>query len=131
MNELNILKYVDDVIRFCEMQFPRKCNCCGYEFKDFKDFLKNTKIPDHVAMSNLQIIDFKDIHDVIAYRNCKCGTTITLPCSIGLGSKFLFLDTIEYDSKETGMSKADVAIKLRDEVLKKVLGDSTEDMDGE
>jgi len=129
MDNLNILNYVDDVIQFCEMQFPRKCNCCGYEFKNFKDFLENTDIPEHVVDSNLQIIDFSDIHDIIAYRNCKCGTTITLPCSIGLGSKFLLLDTIEYDSKVTGMSKEEVAIVLRDEVLKRVLGEKMEKED--
>lgn len=121
LKNLKILGVVDDVIKFAEIQFPRKCNCCGEIFKNFKEFLQKTTIPPHIVNSNIQIIDFCDIHDLIAYRNCSCGSTLVLPCSVGLGDKKLILDIINWDAEDSGLSKEEVVNLLRDEVIQKVL----------
>jgi len=120
IKDLSILKYVDDIIKYCEMQFPKKCNCCEYVYKDFKDFLDNTYIPKHAVKCNIQIIDFYDLHNIISYRNCKCGTTVVLPCVIEDKTKLFLLNTINYDSRVVGISKEDILIILRDKIIKKM-----------
>ena len=122
MKDLKVLGIVDDVIRFAELYFPKTCRCCGETFDNFKDFLQKTTIPEHVKGSNIQIIDFCDIHDLIAYRNCSCGSTLVLPCSVGVENKKLILDLVDCDAEESGLTKEEVVRILRDNVIKKVTG---------
>lgn len=61
------------------------------------------------------------IHDLIAYRNCSCDSTLVLPCSVGIGNKKLILDIIEWDAKDSGLSREEIVKLLRNQVINKVL----------
>jgi len=79
---IKIEEFVEMMPDACEKQFPKKCNCCCRYFDTFQDFLKYTIIPVHSKDHSLQLIDLENLHDVIAFRNCSCGTTMTVQCAV-------------------------------------------------
>lgn len=109
--------FVEIMLDSCEKQFPKKCGCCGKYFETFRYFLKNTKIPAHSKGHSLQLINYEGLHDVVAYRNCSCGTTITIQCVIDKLEKEKLVHAITEEAKEKGLDPEDIAQILRDKVI--------------
>ncbi len=86
MIELGSFAYIDAVVASVSQQFPKRCNCCEVEFKDFAEFIEKTYIPKHNESRNIQIIQCEDgnVEDgyILAYRNCTCHSTITILCAL-------------------------------------------------
>lgn len=114
-----IEEFVEIMLDACEKQFPKKCSCCGRYFDTFQDFLTHTIIPVHSKDHSLQLIDSQDLHDVIAFRNCSCGTTMTVQCAVDKPQKKDLVHAISEEARERGVEPEDVAQLLRDEVIKR------------
>ncbi|AEI15602.1 hypothetical protein Flexsi_1973 [Flexistipes sinusarabici DSM 4947] len=115
----NIEEFVEIMLEACEEQFPKKCSCCGRYFETFQDFLSHTIIPVHSKDHSLQLIDSQDLHDVIAFRNCSCGTTMTVQCAVDKPQKKELVHAISEEARERGVEPEDVAQLLRDKVIKR------------
>jgi len=110
-------EFVEMMLDACEKQFPKKCSCCGRYFDTFQDFLKYTIIPVHSKDHSLQLIDSENLHEVIAFRNCSCGTTVTVQCAVDKPQKKELLHAITEEARERGVDPEDVAQLLRDKVI--------------
>lgn len=117
LKKLRAFIYIDDIIDSVKQQFPRVCNCCGLEFKDFLDFLDNTYIPEHTNSHNIQIIKCNNNTDIVAYRNCSCQSTITVSCVIGENLKRKMFIDIEKDVKEFGVEFEFIMESIRNYIL--------------
>lgn len=113
-----IEEFVGLMLDACEKQFPKKCNCCGRHFGTFQDFLSNTIIPEHSKDYNLQLIDSENLHDVVSFRNCSCGTTMTVQCAVDKPQKKELMNAIADEADERGVDPEDVAQFLRNKVIK-------------
>jgi hypothetical protein len=55
-----------------EHAFPKECKACGSVYPNYDDFIKNTE-----ALANGDLSQGPK-RSVLAYRNCPCGSTITI-----------------------------------------------------
>ncbi len=121
MIELGSFAYIDAVVASVSQQFPKRCNCCEVEFKDFAEFIEKTYIPKHNESRNIQIIQCEDgnVEDgyILAYRNCTCHSTITILCALEDELKAKMFEAIEKDAKTMGISMESVMELIRDKIV--------------
>ena len=121
MIELGSFAYIDAVVASVSQQFPKRCNCCEVEFKDFAEFIEKTYIPEHNDSRNIQIIQCEDgnVEDgyILAYRNCTCHSTITILCALEDELKAKMFEAIEKDAKTMGISMESVMELIRDKIV--------------
>jgi len=67
------------------------------------------------------LIDLENLHDVIAFRNCSCGTTMTVQCAVDKPQKKELMHAISEEARERGVEPEDVAQLLRDKVIEKAM----------
>lgn len=58
--------------KILENAFPKSCKACGKEYSNYDNFLSDTKALDKGVLSQ------GPKQTVLAYRNCKCGSTLTI-----------------------------------------------------
>jgi len=61
----------------------------------------------------------QNLHDVIAYRNCPCGSTITIQCALGKSEKKELMNIIAEEARIRKVTPEDVAQNMRDKVIEK------------
>jgi len=111
-------KFVEMILDSCENQFPKKCSCCGRIYETFSEFLENTSLPNHSKDHSLQLINFKEYKDVIALRNCRCGSTISIQCVINPKEKNELMQFIVEEAKRQNVEMEEIALQLRNKVIK-------------
>lgn len=117
IKQLDSFKYVNDVIESVKGQFPRQCNCCGREFKDFVDFIENTHIPKHTHDKNITIYQYAEDTDVIAYRNCSCRSTMILSCILDDNVKKEMVKDFVNDAAKFGVEPVRIMEAIRNYLL--------------
>ncbi|MCX8084228.1 MAG: hypothetical protein N3C60_04835 [Calditerrivibrio sp.] len=110
---------IDRIIEEVNTIFPKKCPCCGKIFNDFRDFIMNTEIPNHVPDENFMVVHLSDIYDVLAFRNCKCNTTMSIPCAIDKNFKKQLVEIIEERAQKLGIKPEKMAGIMRDLIIKR------------
>ncbi len=71
---------IEEFKRLMHGMFPKRCQCCGREFKDLDEFLaKTVPIPDGVSI--LASIEHEDTSVIDINRNCSCGSTLMVVAS--------------------------------------------------
>jgi hypothetical protein len=55
--------------------FPKKCRTCGKEYSSFPEYIHGTA---PVAHGLEGYTDSLDVHRTMQYRNCSCGSTLTI-----------------------------------------------------
>jgi len=116
-------KIIEHIIEGINTLFPKKCTCCGKVFTDFMDFLENTDIPDHAHDENFMILHIprQEAYEVLALRNCKCKSTIAIPCALDKEFKKDLIAYLENKAKQLGISPEKMAGLVRDKIIHKVL----------
>ncbi len=118
MNEIELIdKILDEVSKL----FPKKCTCCGREYKNFIDFIDNTEIPQHAIDENFMIMHLHGIYDVLALRNCKCNTTMALPCALEKDFKKQLVTILEQKARELNISPEKMAGIMRDKIIARAI----------
>lgn len=120
IKQFESFKYVDDIIQSVIEQFPRKCNCCGREFHDFIDFIENTHIPEHTNEQNIQIYQYAEDTDVIAFRNCSCQSTVTVSCILDVTVKKEMIQDFMSDAQKLEIEPERVMEALRNYLLERL-----------
>lgn len=124
MKTLKSFIYIPDIIASASQQFPRACSCCDVEFEDFADFIAKTTIPEHNHSRNIQVIQCQEGHAedgyILANRNCKCRSTITILCAMEDELKAKMFKTMEEDATALGMDMASVMELIRDRIVTSV-----------
>ena len=120
---LDDLTIIDQIIDDVNTLFPKKCPCCGREFLDFTDFINNTDIPEHVYKENFMILQMpkQNIYDILALRNCKCKSTMAIPCAIDQNFKKQLINLLDDKAQKLGISTEEMAGIMRDIVIKRAL----------
>ena len=113
-------KYIDNIIQSVNNQFPKTCNCCGKKYLNFSDFIRNTYIADHIKNNNMQIINFPDYDDIIAFRNCSCHSTMVIKCILEKYEKKLFFDALKKDSIRFKLDEKEIMQHLKSLIFKVV-----------
>lgn len=118
MNQ-KINEFIPHIIDYCESQFPKKCNVCGKLYKNFNQFVIETK-PIGV------MVHVKDENDValrtLSMANCVCNTTLCIQC--GDQDKKMFREFSELVLQEAEVNNTqiiNVMNDIRDEVRSSLL----------
>ena len=102
-------EFVPQVTAICAAQFPKQCNTCGHIFNNFQEFVVGSKNlgthPNHHCNPG----------SLIAYRNCPCGSTITISCTNADIHK-VFHCVLDEEVKVSGRSAKDLLLVLLCEV---------------
>lgn len=123
---MNEIELIDKILEEVSKLFPKRCNCCGREFKDFVDFINNTEIPQHAHDENFMIMHLHGIYDILALRNCKCNTTIALPCALDKEFKKQLVTILEQKAKELNISTEKMAGIMRDKIISRAISKDTD-----
>ncbi|ADR18339.1 hypothetical protein [Calditerrivibrio nitroreducens] len=115
MNENEI---IEKVLKDIDKLFPKKCSCCGVVFENFLDFIEKTDIPVHAFDANFMVMHLHNVYDILALRNCKCKTTIALPCAIDPEFKKEIVLFLENEAKKLNIPTEKMAGLLRDKIIK-------------
>lgn len=116
MNEKEIIDRICDEVSHL---FPKACSC-GVVFANFSEFIDRTDVPFHAADCNFMIMDFSDIYELLALRNCKrCHSTLALPCAVDQNFKKELVKFVEKIANDEGVSPQRAAGILRDKILKR------------
>ena len=59
-----------------ESNFPKRCLCCGHQFDNAAQFLKETQQLRKGISGIKQSIDDNNCTIIEVYRNCPCGSTL-------------------------------------------------------
>ncbi len=118
---LESCKYLNYVIKSVYKQFPKTCNCCGKYFENFNDFIENTYISNYTGDNNVQILKHLRYEDVIAYRNCRCHSTMVIRCILEEHEKKEFLNAVKNDVTKFKLDEKEILKILRNIILKKTM----------
>lgn len=118
MNENEV---VDRIISEVNTIFPRKCSCCGKEFKSFSEFLKLTDVIQHSSFENFIILNRNSFFDILALRNCQCQSTISIPCAVDDEFKKKLVTMLSEEAIKLNTTPERIAGMLRDKIIQKVL----------
>ena len=110
-------EFVEPIITMCATQFPKKCNTCGKTFNSLREFVGDTKNLGSPQCSNQN----DDPFGLLSYRNCTCGSTLTLNCT-DPKSHAVFCRVLDEEVAASGRSEKDLLLALRSEVHRRVLG---------
>ena len=102
---------------FLDSNFPKKCASCGISYENEDIFFSNTD----PLMKGTYSDGPKDT--VLAYRNCVCGSTLTLKLNDrrdyseeGIKKRRLFRQRMEFLIENQGVSKDEALKMARQEV---------------
>ncbi|MCA1927058.1 MAG: hypothetical protein LDL13_04720 [Calditerrivibrio sp.] len=112
---------IEKIISEVDKLFPRKCSCCGKEFKSFAEFLELTTILQHAASDNFIILNRNNFFDILALRNCECQSTIAIPCAVNDEFKKELVTLITEEAKRLNSTPKKIAGILRDKIVQRVL----------
>lgn len=110
-------RFISPVISMCNAQFPRKCSNCGREFRDFREFVSQTR-PLGVPQCSPET---QEPLGLLSYVNCGCGSTVVLSCADEAAHE-RFKAALDAAAERTGQEKKKLLAAVRDEVRRRVLG---------
>jgi hypothetical protein len=93
--------------------FPKKCRTCGTEYRNFPEYIHLTAPVAHCLEG---YIDALDVHRTMQYRNCSCGSTLTITFTkdtYPLLDKFW--EMLGRESKRTGKPLREVVADFREQ----------------
>ena len=108
--------FIEPIIAMCATQFPRKCQNCKKEFKDFRHFVADTRPLGAPQCS----AETEDPFGLITYVNCECGSTVVLRCADPAAHE-QFKQVLEAEAKKTGRSSMELLLEIRAEVRRRML----------
>jgi len=123
MNENDVIEIVRD---FISRQFPRKCECCGKNFRSFAEFIRNTTHVGKPVSYDTDQLSWQLYNPIgtIGMVNCSCDTTLAIS-SIGMDLKTLWrlMNWGRKEAKKQGIMISDLLENLRNKMEKRVLQD--------
>ena len=110
--------FIEPIVRFCSFQFPKKCNCCGKEYVDFRSFLERTTPIGSVTGGEK---DYPPI-GILSWVNCNCATTITISCTDSEEEMHqMFKEAVINEAKEQNTTPENVLNEIRQEIRKTIV----------
>ncbi len=123
MNENDVIEIVRD---FISRQFPRKCECCGKNYRSFAEFIRSTTHVGKPVSYDTDPLSWELYHPVgtIGMVNCSCDTTLAISSS-GMDLKTLWrlMNWGRKEAKKRGLKISDLLENLRNKMEKRVLQD--------
>jgi hypothetical protein len=107
--------------------FPKVCDNCGRYFATLREYILDTKRLEGTISYDAEVSDWETTQPIggVALANCPCGTTLALTTEgMPLSKIHLVLKWIRVESERRDLSPMELLGYLRDEVRKRVLGDS-------
>lgn len=93
--------------------FPKKCRACGAVYGNFADYIHNTNPVGHGLEPYL---DNLDVPRTLQYRNCRCGTTLTISFTKETYPLIeRFWEMIGKESKKSGKPVREVVSEFREQ----------------
>jgi len=110
-----------------ESLFPKICPNCNRSFATLREYIQITTRIGPPMSYDAEIGDWKTTQPIgsMAMANCPCGSTLALSTeSMVLSMRLELLSWVRIETQRRMVSPSELLDYLRDEVRKRVLGDS-------
>jgi hypothetical protein len=121
----------DEVVRtlreYFESLFPKVCPNCNRCFATLREYIQGTKRLGPTISYDGDLGNWETALPIgsVAMANCPCGTTLGLTTgNMPLPLRLEMLNWVKTETQRRGVSPSDLLEYFRDEVRKRVLGDS-------
>lgn len=122
MTSEKLKPFIQQIIDFCSLQFPKKCSCCEKEYVDFKSFLEQTSPIGSITGGTKSQSSTHDIFGILSWVNCECGSTMTISCTDSEKKMHQMLkETVINTAKEQNTTPENVLNEIRQEIRKTVV----------
>jgi hypothetical protein len=110
-------------------QFPKRCNCCGKNYKTAEEFVRSTTyVGDPVSYDfALDSTTPSNPLGTVGLVNCSCGSTLAISSKgIGLKTMWKLLKWARAETKKRGISSAELLRYIRNKIDQSLLSQESE-----
>jgi hypothetical protein len=116
------------VRRHLESLFPKTCSNCHRKFATLREYIVVTQPVGRTISYDAEMGDWDTTSPLgsAALANCSCGTTLALTTAgMALPERQALLNWVRIETQRRGVTASELLERLRDELRRQVLGEST------
>ncbi len=114
--------FINPIIDFCSLEFPKKCSCCETEYVDFKHFIEQTTPIGSVTGGTPDGSVKRDIFGILSWVNCACGSTMIISCmDVQKGMYQIFKEVVINEAQTQNTTPETILNEIRQEIRQKIV----------
>lgn len=112
--------FIPPMLAMAETQFPRVCNACKRPYKNFKQFVQETK---PIGAPTIRLDAETDPIGMMSWTNCACGSTLIVSCERRAEDTRHdeFTRVLKAEAQASGLPVKDLLLAIRAEVRRRML----------
>lgn len=113
--------FIPPMLAMAETQFPRVCNACQRPYRNFKQFVQETK---PIGSPTITLDAEADPIGMMSWTNCECGSTLIVSCERRDEDMHdQFTRALKAETQASGLPIKDLLLAIRAEVRQRMLND--------
>ena len=115
--------FIPPMLEMAETQFPRVCNACKRPYRNFKQFVQETK---PIGVPTIMLDAETDPIGMMSWTNCECGSTLIVSCERRDEDMrhSEFTRVLKAEAQASGRPIKDLLLAIRAEVRRRLLEDA-------